>query len=728
MRYFLAVDRVDRPLLRGQAHQDLPQRLAPGRHAVRTAVRELGAPFSGVDAQLQTRPLFRDERVRKRRPRRDLKGPHVAGRRRLGQPLRPEPPVRLGDEFAQTEPAAPAVDVVDPPRENPPVAVPGRDHRHGQSLVEVVAALLPDLPRAGLPGRGVVHHEKALDDVGMPLPREDTRTVPARVLRVVGDRPSPEAVAPPEAHVVGEAERAVRAVVDGGVLRGGEEDARLLEAQTVRRRGVGAALRHGGREVGHAENPFRTAVRGAPRSHRGPRRLRPRHGPHGVEAVGEMVLPLPAERRPRAVRLPRRGERERGMLEPLRQVRGGEVREVMRPPPRTRLVVAAVVEVEDVEAPTVEPTDDIPHPGVMVVRRPVLDWARDGARGGRPVIRLHEVRRRAETERRRPHARRERRRDGLLRPGRRVPRELLVEKARERQLPMRAVVVEAHLLLAEVARDGRERDADAGGRTGQLRLQDGTGPVRAAERQVVPHAPVVGESSRLAHVQFHAAGHGPQAFVLPYVREIDAQRRLEAAVRDGRARRREPLHTQRAARRDGRRQRRRAPGRQPHPVELRALRRRHRVREDDRAVGPLRPPRGLLVCEVVFGADAHGEPARVYHRPHRHHAQQKKSRTHPTLRFSPCRRTRASTTDRLTFSDLKTAPSYAFRPPPSTSGVEKSPPGRPVRLDINAVIRPHLIPPLPRKMQLIRPILSLLGSCLIFLLLLNRPAGLPASV
>ena len=373
VRYFLAVDRVDRPLLRGQAHQDLPQRLAPGRHAVRTTVRELGAPFSGVDAQLQTRPLFRDERVRKRRPRRDLKGPHVAGRRRLGQPLRPEPPVRLGDEFAQTEPAAPAVDVVDPPRENPPVAMPGRDHRYGQPLVEVVAALLPGLPRAGLPGRGVIHHEKALDDVGMPLPREDARAVPARVLRVVGDRPSPEAVAPPEAHVVGEAERAVRAVVDGGVLRGGEEDARLLEAQTVRRRGVGAALRHGGREVGHAENPFRTAVRGAPRSHRGPRRLRPRHGPHGVEAVGEMVLPLPAERRPRAVRLPRRGERERGMLEPLRQVRGGEVREVMRPPPRTRLVVAAVVEVEDVEAPTVEPTDDIPHPGIMVVRRPVLD-------------------------------------------------------------------------------------------------------------------------------------------------------------------------------------------------------------------------------------------------------------------------------------------------------------------------------------------------------------------
>jgi len=53
---------------------------------------------------------------------------------------------------------------------------------------------------------------------------------------------------------------------------------------------------------------------------------------------------------------------------------------------------------------------------------------------------------------------------------------------------------------------------------------------------------------------------------------------------------------------------------------------------------------------------------------------------------------------------------------------------RPVRLDINAVIRPHLIPPLPRKMQLIRPILNcvaVLGSVSAPLLIPTSP---PASL
>jgi len=36
------------------------------------------------------------------------------------------------------------------------------------------------------------------------------------------------------------------------------------------------------------------------------------------------------------------------------------------------------------------------------------------------------------------------------------------------------------------------------------------------------------------------------------------------------------------------------------------------------------------------------------------------SRTHPTLRFSPCWRTRAHTSDRFFLPDLKTATSYVF--------------------------------------------------------------------
>jgi len=82
----------------------------------------------------------------------------------------------------------------------------------------------------------------------------------------------------------------------------------------------------------------------------------------------------------------------------------------------------------------------------------------------------------------------------------------------------------------------------------------------------------------------------------------------------------------------------------------------------------------LLAIDVFASLDRVDGHQRmpVVGRRHAHGVDVFVFRTHPTLRCSPCRRTRARTSDRLTFPDLKTASSYAFRGPPSTPGLEKN--------------------------------------------------------
>ncbi len=187
-----------------------------------------------------------------------------------------------------------------------------------------------------------------------------------------------------------------------------------------------------------------------------------------------MKLALVKKRRAGALRGPPFVQRHGGrMFFPVDKVGGGKMREIVPPHAAARAVMAPVEEVENVEASLIVSHGHVPHPGVVVVGRPILDRSRNGT----GIRRLGQgVRERGGRKRGLLHAGRENFSRGVGGPGYGVRgrRHVVVQQAVNEDRPARLREVERHVMGALRARERAERNSHAPADIADRRLDDGT--------------------------------------------------------------------------------------------------------------------------------------------------------------------------------------------------------------------------------------------------------------